>query len=484
MVKPNIPGNSQATQYDLKFARGFLYSLNPVFVPPNFVGAKSRLPIFLHPLTTFAEASKGNQIVAVVGTMLDPDRPELGPSGVAEMLLENIGDLQRHIDRCIGRFAVFWQDAGSRGFQIDAMGLRSAFCRIEENQVTVASHARLTMLASGESKQRPIRYRWGYPGISTPFANVIRMNPNARLEFETGRFVRFFPVKPIPQQSIEVAWDLAFRRAEQAAEALARRDGKIVLSLTAGLDSRTTLSVTQELWSNIDFFTYNHAEQHKIDLRIASKIADCYDLHFLHLGSQTEDDIPESMKKLFRNNTFLSHNRAVAYAYSEVFPVSTFHIRSNLLELFRSNLFQKGHSDSRFRDGLQGSKELTDYYCSKLPGKNKTNAKYQNYFEEMCEVFDWKGGVAFASSWDLFFVEHRMAAWQGGVALECDVAFETVFLFNSREIIRAFMGVPQEVRAKSGYLKKVLKRRLPEISDIPINPRQFSYPVPERGNWR
>ena len=66
-----------------------------------------------------------------------------------------------------------------------------------------------------------------------------------------------------------------------------------------------------------------------------------------------------------------------------------------------------------------------------------------------------------------------MGAWQGGVVLESDISFNTVIAFNSREVVRHFMGVPQEIRCSSPNLRDRLEALLPEVKDIPINPRRY-----------
>lgn len=94
-------------------------------------------------------------------------------------------------------------------------------------------------------------------------------------------------------------------------------------------------------------------------------------------------------------------------------------------------------------------------------------------FMEYIERTDYAATVGLASPWDLYFVEHRMGAWLAGVLLESDIAFDTVIAFNSREVVRHIMGVPQAERANPGYLQARLARMLPEIASIPINPKHY-----------
>ena len=94
-------------------------------------------------------------------------------------------------------------------------------------------------------------------------------------------------------------------------------------------------------------------------------------------------------------------------------------------------------------------------------------------FEDYVRSTDFANAAAVANPWDLYFVEHRMGAWHASLVLESDIAFDTVIAFNSREVVRAFMGVSQAARATSQHLTARLAAELPELAGIPINPPQY-----------
>jgi hypothetical protein len=47
-------------------------------------------------------------------------------------------------------------------------------------------------------KRRP--FRWGYPGLGTPYASVFRLPPNCELSLIQGTLQRFFPKAAIPER--------------------------------------------------------------------------------------------------------------------------------------------------------------------------------------------------------------------------------------------------------------------------------------------
>jgi hypothetical protein len=94
-------------------------------------------------------------------------------------------------------------------------------------------------------------------------------------------------------------------------------------------------------------------------------------------------------------------------------------------------------------------------------------AAFTKYFREC----DLASAQKFMSSWDLFFIEHRMGAWRSGLIEESDIAFQTVNLFNSREILKYFYGTDEAVRADSTALADRLQSGLPEIANVPFNPK-------------
>jgi hypothetical protein len=114
---------------------------------------------------------------------------------------------------------------------------------------------------------------------------------------------------------------------------------------------------------------------------------------------------------------------------------------------------------------------MAQFYA--FAGRLKFVRRHVAAFEQYFALTKFTEALTFANAWDLYFVEHRMGAWHSGIVAESDVAFDTIVAFNSRNIIRRLMGVPQQTRLNSESLRERLKKLLPEIAQIPINPRVY-----------
>ena len=172
------------------------------------------------------------------------------------------------------------------------------------------------------------------------------------------------------------------------------------------------------------------------------------------------------------DNSYGNHGRRLSCAYLERFGTGRYlHVRTNLLELARSNLFAANDSLPDFHGGPKDAERMSRFYLRAR--KLAPNGHVLPEFEDYVRSTDFASAVSVANAWDLYFVEHRMGAWQAGVVLESDIAFDTVIAFNSREMVRAFMGVPQADRATSQQLVTRLSSELPELAGIPINPKSF-----------
>jgi hypothetical protein len=461
----------------MTYPLGFLLGRPAGAVPAHFRELQFPVPLRVNTTTRIGLSRGERESVAVVGEALDPDAPELDHDGVARMVLDAGARRQSVVDRLIGRFVVIRATADGDAFvQTDAIGLRSVFFAGGRDGVVAGSHAKMVAQAvSGpDVKATPRPMKWGYPGMGTPYQGVHRLPANSELSLRDGSLRRFFPLAEIPRTTMEEVWTFAFDQAAKAVDALRRRT-PVVVSLTAGLDSRTTLAVARRTWPDLRFFTYVQTsdlrQHHQIDLAVSRALAKTLSLRHEAIDLADVSPNPQWLDVL-RENVFANHIRPLACAYRERFGAHKYvHIRTNLLELARSNLYTKGNAHAAYRGGPSTPEKMTAYYTSRgvLARTDHVHPAFEHYARET----HFTEALNYASAWDLYFVEHRMGAWQAGVVGESEIAFDTVIAFNSREIVRRMMGVPQEVRSASGYLLELLTRTLPEAADIPINPKSY-----------
>ena len=462
----------------LRYSLGFVVGGEHQQAASHFRAIDFPMPLSVHPKTRIAVAHSATGHLALLGEAVHPDLPHLDVEQIAGHLLAHSGTRQDEIDKLVGRFTVIHSgSSGELSVQADAIGLRSVYFSVSDRGVIAGSHARLVAEAArGEAGFKPRPYKWGYPGLTTPFQAVFRLPPNCELSLASGSLRRFFPIAAIPARAIGEAWAIAFRRASTTIAALAERRSLLV-SLSGGLDTRTTLAASRASWPRLEFFTYCGSPKHQIDAKVAAAVAGTLGLRHTFVDDTQAPDT--AVLRNVRQNSFTPHKPKLACAYHRQFGEHRhLHVRSNLLELGRSNLFKKFGRRPRFGEGPGTPQLMADLYTltGKLSPEHATHV--QPAFEHNFAAADCGTAIANASPWDLYFIEHRMGAWQSGVVAESDVSFDTIIAFNSREIVRAFMGVPQQERCSSSHLPERLGDLLPEIADVPVNPEQYPLQAP------
>lgn len=487
-ISGRVPGTSGAAPTDaienLRYSLGFLIGADKKGVADHFRRVNFPSPLAVHPRTPIAVACHGGQPLAILGEAVHPGMPGLDLQGVAEHLCSNEVIRQQEIDRLVGRFVVIQGGirAGLR-IQTDAIAMRSVFFSLSDGGPIAGSHASLVAKAAmaGGDKKTTSPVRLGYPGISTPYASVFRLPPNCELSLAEGTLRRFFPERAIPETGIKEAWDFAFAQADAVIGGLARRHDLLV-SLTAGLDSRTTLAASRNHWPHLLFFTYDRGiHKHRVDTRVALDLTQAFGLRHVIVDYSRHQPDPR-MLRILAESTFTFHQHKLACAYHWRFGEGAYlHIRSNLLELARSNLFNRfsKHAGLEDPDTAESMAAVYNRAAKLTPEKA---AHVMPTFEHYVTATNYESTVGKASPWDLYFIEHRMGAWHSGVILESDLSFDTVIAFNSRDVVRHFMGVPQEIRCTSPYLRQRLETLLPEAKKIPINPER--YPKGHQGKRR
>ena len=467
----------------LLYPFGFLIGDAAAWVPSHFIPLdEPGIRISIHPWTQVRCVDLGGERVLIIGEHLHPDDTGGDDDFVARHFPAERSLQQAFIDRLIGRFVVIRIRTSDRSvsIQTDAIGLRAVYFSRAPGSCIAGSHAGLVARARAGApvSAAALPHKWGYPGMSTPFPGVLRVPPNCELFLDDGALQRFFPLDPVPPCALETAWDFALDQAGRAMRLLASRN-RILMSLSGGLDSRTTLAAARPVWDRVEFFTYHETgsnpERLRIDLHIARDIVARLGLRHTELAMSRFQPPPEALLAL-RENVFTRHMHGVASAYLTVFACREYvHVRSNLLELFRAGT----RTDPPASGGAvivsppDSASAAANHYLSRGKFAQSGHEHVLSAFEQFFAETDFARACSMVSPWDLYFIEHRMGAWQAGVVAESDLAFDTVIAFNSRAIIRRFLGVPERERRDTRYLESWIAASVPEIADIPVNPDTY-----------
>lgn len=459
----------------LLFRRGFLIATTPQTCPAYFHQLAFPIFVALHCDTTYGVALIDGFYVCLIGLAVDPDEPQADLTALACKIAADPDHFQTIVDRFVGRF-VLLQGRVESGFQIqtDAIGMRFTCVLPIEGGFCACSHQNLAAhVFDLTPKPAPYMVRFGRPGIETDFEGVLRLSPNVNFNLKTGQFERFFPFKPLPATSLQDAWGYAMQTARKVLSGYGQNN-RLLFSLTAGFDSRTTLaSIDPELRAQSRYFCYDTGvSSTQVDIAISQKIAARMGLDLVQFKT-SELAVSQAVMRGIGLNSFATHGHRISAAYHALFGAEKYiHVRTKLFEIARATLYKHGHKT--YPEGPDTPLCMAQYYKAAIPAQSpEAIPTYEAAFQRYHDICTVGQAVAYASAWDIYFVEHRMGAWHSNIVLESDVGFDTIIAFNSRNILAHFWGVPEAERVKSHDMRKHVFAPLHEITDIPINPKEM-----------
>jgi hypothetical protein len=380
------------------------------------------------------------------------------------------------LDFISGRYVIVYAMGSAVRLLHDACAVKAVY--YVKNRLIAGSHARLVAEADGAEAEgfRPsltelakekhgLRYRYGYPGLTTPYENVIWLAPNTLLEFETMTTRRYFPRGPLVEMSVEEAADIVLKMLSAQIGSLLSSGNKLLVSLTAGIDSRVTLAATAQYMRDIKYFTYFVTKAHSIDMDVARNIAGKYGLDHDSFVCRFTKELKTNFMEFgdaMAHNAYIEHSLLLNRYYLQRFGKEGYlHVRSNLGEIGRA-FYRKLRQRPK-------TLELSDII-------NVYNFSYSKYPEIVDAFSEFRERALFRTylfynydPYDLFYWEFRMGAWHSQVVIGSDIAFETCILFNAREILKVLLSVPFEDRLSAVIFKRMIKDSLPQLEDIPIN---------------
>ena len=454
---------------------GFVYKSSGEFrVPPTFARIDAPIPIAVHHQCRWTCAGDAARFVILLGTAVDNENPTMDRQHLADTLLVALSNsedsLCQRLDSICGRYAIFYVGSAEQIMVLnDATGLRTVFYSESGSPRVIASHCQLvednhpTSLAS-----RLFAAKWGYPGMATPVEGISLLTPNTRLNLATGTIERFYPRERLPSLELSAAVEFVTQRARAALTSLTEEP--VALSLTAGIDSRTTLALTDAVLSDVVCFTAvrEGREGHRIDADVAAALTRIVGRD--HQRLEVRGEVPEQLWKTIKRNSYYHHGRHQATAYLRTFGEHRpLHLGSNLYEIGRAFYSKWRQVEPPLTPQL--ATELYRKGARDKPQMVEQIAEIQREFERFYEVTAFAKATEFIDAEDLFYWEHRMAAWHGVIRLETDIAFDTFIPINARNVFSAMLSQPKDARIRGALQREIILKLCPALLGLPVNPR-------------
>jgi len=357
-------------------------------------------------------------------------------------------------DRLSGRFVVLFK-RHDQPLRIvgDACGTRAV--AYASRGGIAAMHAKLVADNLSGAPVDPLvtDFMGGYPGRATPYDGVRLLTPNTVLTLETGAIARFYPREPIRRCAVSDVIDEVQARLRTCLRAVADR-APLVMSLTAGLDSRATLAAVIESHVPIETFTFfTEDPSTREDVRRAAEIAGELGLgHTVITADCPITDVRPSFDAAITANAIGRHG---PHVYQRVFDHyrgrDLVHVRSNLVEIGRG-FWRRYEINVRSIDGLVA-------LYSRIQKRDLTaneSRLVRSLFLDFRVSTDFNAASLLGiDPRQLLYWEHRMGCWLSQVLIEGDPAFETVNPWNCRSLLEALLSV-----STGEQLRGVVPRRM------------------------
>ncbi len=402
---------------------------------------------------------EGRDWILVYGLCLycgSDDRDLTPAQRLAEASARGTGAFLDELDLMGGRHLVLRPGPDGLELYQDATGMRSVYFSSEA--ALIASHVHLINDLVPHEKRTPAE---GCNGAlsgwdRTPFLGIAALLPNHVLHPDDWSHPRFFPRTSNRYQDLTHQERLETFRSlwdRQMAE-LTALGSQLVMSLTGGADSRTSLALSMDHLDEVEMFTYTVAQAGNstwsksmdLDRQLVEQLKELVPMrHRYFIFGQQSHPEKELITQLLSKNTHGSHGKWLVSHYATAFPAgNVIHLRGNNYEIGRAYWGSETSSDTMAdlqRLYLRRTKKDSD--AVPLAARQ---ADFRRGFIEWQYDTEKYGYHLF----DLFYWEVRCGRWLTEILNETDIAFNTCVPLNCRAMIEISLAYSR-VDRKSGF---------------------------------
>lgn len=449
----------------------------------NWISKKvGTLHFFLHPETSFWEASTPHSTVVIVGHVFDAIKGNLDSQNIVEELAQYklaSQEFLQYLDNLAGRYLVFVNNGSGWTVYPDAFSSKMRYFS-PEALGTVASHATLIANACGlpldfdiqgymlsdSYRKRDVK---NLPGLSTEYESLFVAPANHSLELTGMNLKRFWPRENICHNDTALAEQTFITYLDNYSNYIVKNFDTDVFGLTAGMDSRTMLAPLLAKSMDIEAFTLlRGGESNRKDMEGAKALAAKFGFSHTPINVATASSRLEGYfhpnRKALRMNggphrlNAIYSNDAFFKQYKDVLSDNCSFTRGFGGEIIRGFYQKSGQplqkaTASKFAGltGILGDSELVKLY-------------FQHFIDNLDydKCFD-------ADLFDIFYMEHRMSKWAANSLSETDATAHSIVGMSCRKLYEVNMGLPFEYRKSREVFKKSIAHFCPELLDIEIS---------------
>jgi hypothetical protein len=441
----------------------------------------------VHPDLQITKIQWENNIIVLLGFILDPHNPSRDNFGIIETLAKRIkraDDLHSELLCMGGRYVLIVKIGVDVRILNDANGMRQVFyCKDQNNELwcgsepaILADHLKLTTDQAIKDDLFKLSFfskkaEYWYPGNSTIYNNIHHLTPNHFIDLVRHTIVRYWPSDFLKRYSFKDAIEKSAFYLQHLMVAANNRFN-LALGLSGGYDSRIVLAASKKIKENTLYFTHtiNGKSPNIKDIRIPSEL--CKRLELKHVVITIPDRMDFNFETFFNKNVTTAReskglNINGLYTYFKNAGCEVVLTSGNMSEISKRNARRL----PRLPNYLVNDSLLTLF--AEMQGSSIAPCK----FREWHEAFNNNIHCKQLNVLDMFYWEQRMARWAAMTFSEMDIAFENFCPFNCRELLSTMIGLPLYYRSQPDYIfhSELVNYMWPETLQLPINPLDSSF---------
>lgn len=305
-----------------------------------------------------------------------------------------------------------------------------------------------------------------YTGSLTPFKGLKALVANHVLDLVHQTVRRVWPLpadKRIgKKEGVEICSDLLRKAVLQFG-----KQGRAVISLTGGKDSRVNLAAVKRYKDEFEFFTLRSPNVKPCDIHIPERLAAEFSLNHRFIDIPVADAETQRLYDEICGGVALGARRDIVSACLKLEGKDTIHINGNLGAITKSFFWHSNNPTSVRVASL--AKEFISRPPCIIEGIEEWLASLPS-------------GLPATTVYNLMYLEQRGGRWMGPGENASALFYQSASPFNSRELFETVCSLPNHAQKGGTLLVDFVRCNWPELLEVPYcrNTRNLSTYLPKR----
>lgn len=446
------------------------------------------LNIYFHRWQNCHFAEEGKITAAMIGHAYNPFDMKYREAEILKDCIKayskNRESFFEKISELTGIHLIIINDTGKLTIVQDCSGMRACYFGRVKGDIYLTSHPRLAGDLLGlhidpfvEELTGKWFFRFGQqylPGSLSPYMEFEKLGPNTYLEFgKEFRVKRFYPLKPHPELSPDryedVLKDIGGLMKKNIELCISKWKAPAI-SLSGGLDSKTTLACANGLYDKLKYFSFHCKPSEVLDAKAAHKICGVFGIeHKIHAIPETNDRVRDYdvLRRIIRHNT----------AYLNVPPeremrkyIYLYRLKDFDVEL-KSWVSEAGRSIWERKYNIEFPEVLTPHHFSIFQTRylfapsllKKSNNCYREYLRKINlekPLFNYRHTDSYV--WEFAFGFWGQSVFTGQEIFRHEVTIP----MNNRKLLDMFLWFPRNYRKRDMVHRELVRRSNNKIDGL------------------